>query len=284
MPENYFCGWYFKAQSESKTIAVIAAYHITRGQPSCSVQIITDTAAYNATYPFEEYKNLRGGRCICIGKSRFTRQGIKLDIKTDELFVKGLLRFGEWTPISYDIMGPFALVPFMECRHTVLSMKHTVNGRITLNGEVFEFKNAVGYTEGDRGRSFPSVYAWTQCNFEGGSLMFSAADIPILGLHFTGIIGVIMIGKKQHRIATYLGARPLSIKDGSITVRQGSYTFTATLIKKDARPLNAPVSGSMTRIIHESAACTASYRLTKNGRTLLDITTNKAAFEYEFEG
>lgn len=54
------------------------------------------------------------------------------------------------------------------------------------------FQNGWGYWEGDQGRSFPKEYAWTQCRLPNGSLMLSMADIPIAGVHFTGIIGNIL--------------------------------------------------------------------------------------------
>ena len=37
--------------------------------------------------------------------------------------------------------------------------------------------------------------------------MLSIADIPMMGFHFTGIIGFVLIGEKEYRIATYLGAK-----------------------------------------------------------------------------
>ena len=132
------------------------------------------------------------------------------------------------------------------------------------------------------GYSFPSVYAWTQCLFVGGSLMLSVADIPIGPVHFTGIIGVVYLDGKEHRIATYLGARPVSIKGGRLVVKQGKYELTAQLIEKHPHPLAAPVAGEMSRTIHESASCKASYRLTKGGKTLLDIVSDRATFEYEY--
>ena len=49
---------------------------------------------------------------------------------TPGLNVNGRLDFGTLTPIKYDIMGPFALVPFMECRHSVISMRHPVWGAL----------------------------------------------------------------------------------------------------------------------------------------------------------
>lgn len=40
---------------------------------------------------------------------------------------------------AWTIMGPFALVPFMECRHRVWSMCHSVRGNVCINGRKYSF-------------------------------------------------------------------------------------------------------------------------------------------------
>lgn len=104
-------------------------------------------------------------------------------------------------------MGPFRYVPFLQCRHSVFSMRHSVHGQFCVNGTTYIFQNATGYIEGDRGYSFPRKYAWTQCSFPGGALMLSIADIPFCGFHFTGIISIVHLQGKEYRLATYLGAK-----------------------------------------------------------------------------
>ena len=280
--KDEFGGYYFKAQGREKTLAVIAAYHRSGGAETCSVQIISDDGVWSAGYPAGAYRKSKKGFRIRLGENKFTEKGMELNISRPGLEARGRLSFGSFTPIRYDIMGPFCAVPFMECRHTVVSMRHSVNGSIVINGERYIFRDAVGYIEGDRGSSFPKVYSWTQCCFEGGSLMLSVADIPIGPVSFTGIIGVVMLDGREHRIATYLGARAVKIKNGEVTVRQGGTELTARLVEKHARPLAAPVSGSMIRTIHESASCKAYYKLVRKGRVLLELDTDRAAFEYEY--
>lgn len=73
----------------------------------------------------------------------------------------------------------------MQCRHSVFSMGHRVDGQLTINGQVYHFQNDMGYIEGDCGSSFPERYIWTQCSFPNGSLMLSVADIPLYGLHLS---------------------------------------------------------------------------------------------------
>ena len=112
--------------------------------------------------------------------------------------------------------------------------------------------------------------------------MLSVADIPFLGIHFTGIIGVLLLNGKEYRIATYLGARIKQISENTVTVKQGGFEFTAKLMKKKAQPLAAPTNGNMCRTIHESASCEAYYRFSYKGNILCEFTTDKASFEFEY--
>lgn len=261
-----FCGWYFKCQSDTETLAVISASH---GVGS-SVQIITESGAWTFT------ENL--GSCL------FSEEGFCFDLHSDDASASANVRFGGLSPLRYDIMGPFRYVPFMQCRHSVVSMRHRVDGTVSINGKNYDFDNALGYIEGDRGRSFPSKYAWTQCFFENGSLMLSTADIPFSGFHFAGVIGVILLRGKEYRLATYLGAKAVKTGNGEVMIRQGEYTFSAKLLEKNEHPLSAPVRGDMVRTVRESVSCRAAYRFQKGSQTLLQFETDRASFEFEYGG
>lgn len=281
MNKNYFKGWYFKCSNGDKTIAFIAAYHRSNRKESASLQIITDSAVYDI--PFHSLFCREKPLYVRLGNCLFSRKGIKLNIHTDEVSLRGFLKFGAFSPIRYDIMGPFRFVPFMQCRHSCISMKHFINGQVTLNNRQYRFQNGCGYIEGDRGRSFPKRYIWTQCCFKNGSLMLSVADIPMLGFHFTGIIGVVFLNGKEYRIATYLGAQIKHTGHNSVTVKQGNYQLSAKLLKNQGHPLRAPHNGKMSRTIHESVSCKAQYRFGYKGTTLLEFTSNMASFEFEYE-
>ena len=179
-------------------------------------------------------------------------------------------------------MGPFALIPFLECRHSVWSMRHRVYGMVWINGRKYSFHNAWGYWEGDRGRSFPSKYVWSQCFFKGGSLMLSVADIPFMGIHFNGVICMVLWQGREYRLATYLGARVIQIGNGRLRIVQGNMELEAWLLQKNGSPLKAPTMGNMVRTIHESAACRAYYRFRKDRRTMISFETDRASFEYEY--
>lgn len=277
---GYFKGWYFKCSTKDKTIAFIPAYHYSNDKKSTSLQIITDDKALNI--PFNTLDCQEKPLYVKIGNCVFSDKGITLNFQSGNLTLAGTLNFEQISPIRYDIMGPFKFVPFMQCRHSVYSMFHRINGQITVNNQRFEFKDGIGYIEGDRGRSFPKKYIWTQCSFKSNSLMLSVADIPFLGIDFTGIIGVLLLNGKEYRIATYLGAKIKQIGKNTVTVKQGTFEFTAKLIKNNAHPLSAPTNGNMSRTIHESASCKAYYRFSHNNKILFEFATDKASFEFEY--
>ena len=112
--------------------------------------------------------------------------------------------------------------------------------------------------------------------------MLSVADIPMGCLHFTGVIGVVLLHGKEYRLATYLGAKAVKNKDSEVIVRQGRLCLTVKRLGSPGHPLQAPVGGAMTRTIHEHPSCKVYYRFTDGDVTLLELEAPNAAFEYEY--
>lgn len=297
MKKDYFFGWYFKLQSDTQTLAIIPAIHQSKQNENCSIQVISEKETWNVEFPKEAF--LKKENFICIEKNKFGKRGIHLEIDTSDIKLKGNVLFGARIPLKYDIMGPFAWISFMECKHYVGSIRHLVNGTLTLNGELYSFQNALGYWEGDSGSSFPKEYAWTQCFFQNGSIMLSVADIPMFGFHFTGVIGVVFLYGKEFRLATYLGAKVIQLKDGVIRIIQGEFDLEVRVQKQeyyvanqdnqhlcsisyDEKALKAPIKGSMQRTIHENLVSNVYYRFQKGGQLLFAFESDRASFEYEY--
>lgn len=274
--EQRFHGWYFKCQGKTGSLALIPAAH----GDSRSLQVITGADSFSVPMPPGPVSPAQPRAAL--GNSVFSETGLRLDVHAPGLSAEGALRFGAPTPLRYDIMGPFAHLPFMECRHRVFSMEHSVNGRVTLNGQEYRFHDGRGYIEGDRGRSFPGRYLWAHSFFDGGSLMLAAADIPLGPVTFPGVIAAVRLGGREYRLATYLGARLRHLAGREAVIRQGSMTLTAALTEAGARPLMAPAAGAMTRVIREHLCCAARFRLEKGGRVLLNISPKDASFEFEY--
>lgn len=276
-----FKGYYFKCSGREHTLALIPASHGN----SASLQIVTDKMAYNINYPhiFFGKKTPR----VKIGESAFSERKIILNVNRNSVKAEGVLYFGGLTPLKYDIMGPFKLIsPILQCRHRVISMKHKVNGTVKINGEKYVFGNDNGYIEGDEGSSFPKSYIWAQGFFEkentcGGSVMLSAADVPVLGTSIQGVIAVIYAEKKEYRLATYLGAKAVCVKDDYIRIKQGSFTLTVKRLSDESHRLLAPKNGSMSRIIRESPQCLLYCKFKKGDKIIAEFTTEQGSFESE---
>lgn len=277
-----FCGWYFRCKTEGKTLALIPAVHTAEGRTTGSLQIITENRCWNIPFSGDETAVAETGPRAVLDRNLFCGKGVRLALERVGLTARGTLRFGPPAAPRYDIMGPFCAVPGMECRHRVFSLRHTVDGFLTLNGEEYRFAHGTGYIEGDRGRSFPRQYLWTQADFPGGALMLSAAEIPLGPVRFTGVIGAVLLGGRELRLASYLGARVVQTGGGEILVHQGPLTLSAACLEPPRNTLCAPAAGAMRRSIRENVSCRARYRLARSGETLLEFETDSAAFEYEY--
>lgn len=280
--ENSFQGWYFKCQGNDGTLALIPAVHRRNGFVSASIQLITQEGSWNLPIPGKNFQVGRSRPFAALGENSFSQRGLKLDIDTEGFKASGELEFSGLSPISYNIMGPFCCLPFMECCHSVASMSHRAEGLININGRKYAFDNGRGYIEGDRGRSFPKYYVWSQCLFEEGSIMLAAAEIPLGRLHFTGIIALVLLGGKEYRLASYLGARAIKISGGEIVIKQGPLELRAHMPDERGSQLHAPVKGDMGRIIRENVCCKAEYRLSSGRDVILELKSERASFEYEY--
>lgn len=278
----YFEGWYFKCQTrEGHALAVIPAIHICEdGQKSASIQVITENGAWWQEYPASSFSASGDALNIRLGENSFSETGMILEIEQEGLSLHGRLSFGAFQCLKSDIMGPFRWLANMECAHSVISMEHTLDGRLELNGNRMDFCGGTGYVEADRGRSFPVEYLWTQCMWKKSSLMLSVATIPLGRIRFTGCICAIILNGREYRIATYRGAVIQNWSPYGATLKQGRYRLEIQLLKQDAQLLHAPSDGNMNRSVQESLCAKVRYRFWRDSVLLLDHTSERAAYEY----
>ena len=284
---SFFEGWYLKHQNDKTSICLIPAFHVSSaGEKTLSIQVITPKYSGSASYPVEQFLVNEEVFSIQIEKNHFSETGIAVDLQMDDFYVRGSLAYGPLTRLQSDIMGPFSHIPFLKCNHGVLSMSHTLQGSLDLNGTEVDFSGGTGYIEKDWGTSFPQSYLWTQGCFPSPednrpcSVMLSVAHIPFLGFSFTGCISAIWYEGREYRLATYKGVRILRYTKTEVILEQKQYQLHVKLLSPAPRPLKAPAKGDMTRTIHESAACSVRYLFTANEETVFDVTLEDASFEY----
>lgn len=306
---SYFEGWYLKHQTKGCSIAFIPAFHTDRkGKRTASVQVITENGAWNFPFDEKECQVAKKGFCVKMGKNLFSEKGISVCLCNENISITGTLHYSPFTKLETDMMGSFRFVPFMQCRHGVLSMSHQIKGNLVINEKSCDFAGGTGYVEMDSGSSFPDSYTWTQCSDWSGkqdcSLMASAASIPFGLFQFKGCICAIWYHGKEYRLATYRGARVTKDTETELIIRQGRYRLSVRRLweeenrsrKDDSRQedchgqkteaqmtgdqqLRAPVQGSMSRMIKENISCTVHYCFMSGRRVIFDFTAEKASFE-----
>ncbi len=279
---SYFEGWYLKCQTkDGRCLALIPAIHVDgEGCKTASIQVITENHSWWLPLPGDSFHAQKDLFHVQIGSNIFSKLGMELAIHEDGIDLEGKIRFGSFQPLHYSIMGPFEMIPSMECAHGIISMKHSLKGEVILNGDVFHFDEGIGYIETDRGISFPSSYLWAQDVWADGSFMLSIAKIPLGKLTFTGCICAILLDGKEYRIATYLGARVKQWNAQYASIQQGRNWLEVEVLSKKKQPLKAPCTGRMMRTVHESLCSAIRIRLMRGNEVLLDRMTDRAGFEH----
>ena len=183
---DYFYGWYFRCQGRDGSIAVIPAVHLSAEKRTCSIQVITQKGSLYREFPVSRFRVNREKGIMKIGENLFSKKGIYLRFTTSESEeISGILRFGRFAEPKYDIMGPFSYIPGMECRHAVYSMKHTVNGEVKVNDQIFRFENDMGVYGGETAEPpfLTDIYGHSIL-FRKGSVMLCGGIDPVVGNPF----------------------------------------------------------------------------------------------------
>ena len=281
----YFEGWYLKHQnSQGQPLALVAAFHIEgEGRRTAARQGVSRDASWWLEYPETQFSLSRRPFQIQVGQSVFRHQGAELDIEGEGLSLHGALRYGPFTVLRSDIMGPFRFFAGMQCSHGVVSMGHSLEGTLELNGQPMDFTHGLGYMETDRGRSFPKTYLWTQCGWSGpepGGFMLAIATIPLPVGGFTGCIASVLYQGREYRLATYRGVRIEEWSPSGAVIRQGKYRLETRLLRQRRLALRAPAEGRMERTIHESLCAEVRCRFWRGRDLLFQHTDPNASFEY----
>lgn len=286
---SYFEGWYFKHQEGDDAISFIPGMQVDEN--SCAkafIQVITKEESHFFSFPINKFYADPEVLFIRIENNVFTKQGIYINIhqensEKENIRIKGYFYYEGLTKVKYPIMGPLQYIP-LSCKHEIISMRHRVRGKMQINEKSIEMCRGIGYMETDYGTSFPRNYFWTQCNairLQGPQIFTSIATIPFCHKEILGSIAVITYQGKEYRLATYLGAKVLIIKETLAIIQQGRWTLCIHMDRAH-RPqeLLAPNKGRLCRKIKEDVKCVARYTFYYGRKKVFDWTTRNASIEF----
>jgi len=292
--KRYFEGWYYKlvSKDEKTAIAIIPGIAMDEnGGKHAFIQILDgkELKAYYHKFPFEEFNASRTDFNTSIGNNTFSAQAISLNHEQ----ISGSLTFENTNPwpssmFSPGIMGPFSFFPFMECYHGVVSLDHTIQGSLNLEGKEMDFTGGRGYMEKDWGHSFPSAYFWMQSNHfsePGISIKASVAKIPWMGTSFVGFIAGVWLKDKLIQFTTYnLSKLTKSFADESnlhVIIENRNHKLTINAKRESSTELASPIGGFMDGRINESMTDEMHVQLLdkKQNKLLLNDVGRNAGLE-----
>jgi tocopherol cyclase len=291
--KNYFEGWYFKhvSRNQEHVYSFIPGISLTRKDPHSFIQIINGISGETdyITFPVDQFTWEKKRLYLKIGNSVFTQSYINLNIDHKKINLSGHIDYENiikypWRLLSPGIMGWYSFVPYMECKHGVVSVNHDLKGELILNGKPIDLNYGKGYIEKDWGTSFPEAWIWIQSNNftdHETSFTFSLAKIPWLGRFFMGFISFLYLNGRFFLFSTYNKSviNEITHDKTSITIsmKNNNSVLRVTVIKNRFGELRAPASGDMSRRIKESIDSTIELTLHDNHGNLIFEDTGKRA-------
>jgi len=156
--KNYFEGWYFKHVSKNldHVYSFIPGVSLNPENPHAFIQVIngiTGNTQY-IEYPISSFSFNKNNFDIQVGDSVFSADNVLLNINSPLINVSGRLSYSgsvkyPTSMLSPGIMGWYSFVPFMECKHAVVSVSHRIDGSLLIDGELLDFSGGKGYIEKD---------------------------------------------------------------------------------------------------------------------------------------
>lgn len=280
---NSFEGWYIRIQDDQCSLAVI--FGLSYGKDAHAFIQIMDTLTQKSQYvrySMEEVWVRMEPFVLHIGPSYLSEQALHLSLDSCAYPIEADVNFSPLmklpaTRYAPTIMGPFSYWRRMECIHSLISLKHVVQGRIRIQDSELCIQG-VGYIEKDRGTSFPSSYLWLQsnaCKEADASIFLALARIPMYKLYFQGVLCVLRIGNQLYRFASYYGATASIKKYGDEKVMcilyQGSMRLYVKIEKGKGRILAAPIQGGMKETVVEGLEGVCSIQLYRGMKKLTSL-------------
>lgn len=295
---NYFEGWYYKMVSPDGmySLALIPGISLNKENSHAFIQVFmtiknTDLKTKYLIFPVEDFKVQESPFELNINNHIFKEKSIDISIQDKDIQVSGKLIFENTTSIktsliSPSIMGYFSYIKFMECYHGVVSMNHTINGKLLINNKEVDFTGGKGYIEKDWGRSFPKEYVWMQSNhFKNPktSFMFSEATIPFMGFQFHGLIVNLIVNEKEYRFATYNRAkvkkRDIFPQEVYYEIKKGKLRLIIEAINDQTISLISPENGAMVKTIKEGLSGKIKIQLFENDLLIYEDIGTHAGLE-----
>ena len=264
----YFEGWQFRHQAPGgETLSLFPVLRIDRaGNTSAAIRVESRDGVWNVNCPGESLQASEGLFQSWVQGSLFNRKGLWLDLRTGGITLCGELRYGPFTPLKYDLMGPLGMLPVFPVRRGIISMGHRLEGTLLLNGRRLDFTGGTGFIETIRGTARPAPTLWSQSIWReerSNSVLVSVEQLPTLTGPRVNCLCAVLYGGHEYRLASFRGGVVERWSAAGVVIRQGELRLTVERAAGERSPVR--------------------YQLTEGGRLLFDHTDPWAGYHYAGE-
>ena len=212
----FFEGWYHKlVTSDDQSLVIIPGIYRSgeKNNQTAFIMIFDGISGdlFYEKFEVNEFNCSISSYDLQIGSNYFSPKRMIIDIDSKDLIINGKITADNLKPWPVTLfepgcMGWYAYIPTMECFHGILSMNHSLSGKLMLNDSTYNFSNGRGYIEKDWGRNFPKDWIWAQANHfskTDASITASLATIPWKKRTFAGFIVGFYYENNFLRFTTY---------------------------------------------------------------------------------
>jgi hypothetical protein len=256
-----FEGFYCKvAQQDGTTLVVICGYAKSAEKAHFFIQVSTQSAnTLYFEYPIDKLIPHTEGFSFSINGNQISSKGIVINEKNctiDLTFTK----FSKWkrTLTKPSIMGVLTYVPFVECKHDVISPYFEVSGNATIENTQLEFTDDAGYIDKNWGKSFPKKYIWGHVagfEKENIAIQFAQGSPSWLFWNVPVHLGFLRLNDNIYTFNSWKGGKMTMINVGhkEVYIRSRKFKIHLTFKKGSELKLKAPINGKVEDNIVESA-------------------------------
>ncbi|MGI5929694.1 hypothetical protein [Pseudoflavonifractor sp.] len=207
----YFEGWQLRHQAPTgEVLSIFPVLRIDKaGNTSAVIRVESRDGIWNVSCPGGSLQASEGLFQIWVQGSLFNRKGVWLDLRTRDMTLCGELRYGPFTPLKSELMGPLGALTLLPVRRGVISMGHRLEGVLMLNGRRIDFTGGTGFIETVRGTALPAASLWSQSIWReerSNSLLVSVERLPTLAGPRVNCLCAVLYGGHEYRLASYRGA------------------------------------------------------------------------------
>lgn len=291
---RFFECWEHKLISEDgQDILIVIGVIILGKEKLCYNEVIDGKSgkSYLVKYPINDYKP-KNNECR-YANTTFSKDGIELNLEDDEFRISGRITFGDLKKFPSNIFSPglmsyYSFLPFMESYFSLISLHHSINGKITINNNVYNFDNGSSYIEKGWGKKFPDSWLMIHCNTfteSNSSFFLTASPVKVLGATIIGIQCYIMDGEKLINFSTYKKGKITQFKRVNktlnIELKNKTHHLDITVIPKKYGRMRVPSFRNKELYVLESSDSIVYINLLQNNNIIQSFEGKNASYTLE---